>query len=110
MLDARKIYRGSLPRNRAFRSLAARLHAAHSQPLASREQLDLIAGCDASGNQRARNHRTESFDRKGPIDRQPEVLRAVLSRDLLRNGRERLPQLRPTLSRLRAHWNIWGIF
>src|SRR5713101_1225980 len=110
VLYAREIYRGSLPGDRAFRGLAARLHAAHAQPPASREQLDLIAGCNASGNQRAGDHRTESFDRKGAVDRQPEVLRAVLSRDLLRNGRQRLPQLQQPRLRPNAHQNNRSIF
>ena len=44
-----------------------------AQPLAARKQFHFVARANASRNQRACHHRTESFHRKRTIDGQTEV-------------------------------------
>ena len=83
---------GSLPGNCAFNCFAAGLHAAHPEPFAVREQLDFIAGCYASGNQRSGDNRAKTFDGEGTINRQTEVAGNIFSWSLLGSGEKSLFQ------------------
>ena len=84
MIDSREINGGTLASFGALNVLAIGLHSAHAEFQTGGKKFNFVFGRDLTADQRARDHGTKTFDRKGTIDRQTKIAPRILPCHLAR--------------------------